>query len=160
MSDERDDWNEGKRCLQELRLAGLYDADSDYDGMVGKAVEELLDCFHKQGHSGHSAGLVASIFNRLVTGKTLTPLTGEDDEWFEPMDGVWQNKRCHAVFKDHRRAWYIRARVFVANDGISFTCSESSSDIQFPFMPTTVFINEDSIEGQKAYADVFRGHHE
>ena len=30
------------------------------------------------------------------------PLTGDDDEWFDHGDGVFQNLRCGSVFKDPR----------------------------------------------------------
>lgn len=52
-----------KKRLTEM---GLYDKDSDYDGMIGKAVEELSETFSKQGHSGCSAEIALSIFNGLM----------------------------------------------------------------------------------------------
>ena len=33
----------------ELKLAGLFDKDSDYDGMLGDSVMELVKVFSKQG---------------------------------------------------------------------------------------------------------------
>ena len=39
----------------ELKLAGLFNKDSDYGGEIGKAVLELVNVFEKQGHSGFSA---------------------------------------------------------------------------------------------------------
>ena len=46
--------NEGnlaKHAEYELRKAGLFDKDSDYGGMLGKAVMDIVKVFAKQGHS-------------------------------------------------------------------------------------------------------------
>ena len=58
-----------KRRLREL---GAYDKDSDYEGMIGEAVEQLSDTFSKQGHSGMSAAVTMGLFNQLM------------DEWGKP----------------------------------------------------------------------------
>ena len=55
----------------ELRRVGLFDEDSDYNGMLGEAVMELIRTFAKQGHSGCSAGITADLFNRVVRYKPL-----------------------------------------------------------------------------------------
>ena len=52
-----------KKRLAEL---GMYDDDSDYDGMIGEAVEELSAVFGEQGHSGASAGITIGLFNKLM----------------------------------------------------------------------------------------------
>ena len=52
-----------KRRLEEL---GLYDEDSDYNGMIGKCIEELSKTFANQGHSGQSAVIVVGVFNQLM----------------------------------------------------------------------------------------------
>jgi len=95
----------------ELRLAGLFDKDSDYSGMLGEAVIELIKVFAKQGHSGMSASMVSNLFNKLSRFKPITPLTFNDDEWGEVSNGVYQNKRNSAVFKDNKesRPYYIDA---------------------------------------------------
>lgn len=67
----------------ELQMAGLFDKDSDYEGMLGEAVMELMDRFSEQGHSGFSAGLVSSIFDRLSHHKPLSELTSDPLEWNE-----------------------------------------------------------------------------
>ncbi len=67
----------------ELQMAGLFDKDSDYEGMLGEAVMDLLDKFSEQGHSGFSAELTASIFDRLVRWKPLSELTNDPNEWME-----------------------------------------------------------------------------
>jgi hypothetical protein len=51
---------------EKLREMGMYDIDSDYDGMIGRAVEELSATFAGQGHSGMSAAITISLFNKLM----------------------------------------------------------------------------------------------
>ncbi len=52
-----------KKRLAEM---GLYDEGSDYDGLIGKWVEELSDLFAKQRHSGGSASSTLGVFNQLM----------------------------------------------------------------------------------------------
>ncbi len=149
--------SETDRMINELKLAGLYDADSDYDGMIGEAVEELLLVFQKQGHSGFSAPHVASIFQRLVSGETLTPLTGEDEEWGETFGGgILQNKRCSYIFKEiDGGAYNIDGRIFVDKDGCSFTNFRSRTEVVFPYSePKAEVIKEGTPEAEQ-YSDVF-----
>jgi len=102
----------------ELKMAGLFDEDSDYNGDIGKAALELIEVFAKQGHSGMSAPYVASIFNKLSKFEPLIPITGKDEEWSDVRDygkgePWYQNKRCSALFKDGKdgRPYYIDAIV-------------------------------------------------
>lgn len=95
----------------ELRRAGLFDKDSDYEGMMGKAVLELVEAFAKQGHSGFSAHQALDIFDKVARWKTLTPLTSDPDEWSDvsEMSGqpMWQSKRDPSYFsKDGGKSWY------------------------------------------------------
>jgi len=96
----------------ELGLAGLFDKDSDYDGMIGKAVMELVDTFASQGHSGFSAQWVLEVFNEVAQFKPLTPITSNSDEWEDVArygDGspLWQNKRAPMYFsEDGGKNWY------------------------------------------------------
>lgn len=49
-----------------LKELGVMDKDSDYNGLLGKWVEELSETFSKQGHSGYSAVLTIQLFNQLM----------------------------------------------------------------------------------------------
>ena len=100
-----------KHAKLELELAGLFDKDSDYEGMLADAVMGLIKVFAKQGHSGASASMVSDLFNKLSRYKTITPLTFKDDEWSQCSDGLYQNIRNSAVFKDSKegRPYYIDA---------------------------------------------------
>lgn len=66
---------------KELELAGYFDKDSLYGGMVGDAVMELFETFLNQEHSEYSASITIALFDRLVVHLPLTELTGEDWEW-------------------------------------------------------------------------------
>jgi hypothetical protein len=70
----------------ELRKAGLFDKDSDYDGMLGQAVLELMKVFAKQGHSGFSAQCTRELFNQLADYKPLSPITDDPNEWMDVSD--------------------------------------------------------------------------
>lgn len=50
---------------KELQKAGLFDKDSDYDGMLGEGVVELITTFANQGHSGYSAMITRELFHKL-----------------------------------------------------------------------------------------------
>ena len=58
---------------QEMRKAGLYDSDADYDGMIPSAVTRLLCCMAIEGHSGMSHQLTMDIFTKVANWKPLTP---------------------------------------------------------------------------------------
>jgi len=88
----------------ELDRVGLFDEDSDYNGMIGKAVLELLDTFAKQGHSGFSAALTTELFDKLVRFEPLSPITDDPEEWMDvteygsPDNPLWQSQRNPACF--------------------------------------------------------------
>ena len=86
----RDDSSEmTSHAMRELTAAGLIDADSDYDGMLGPAVLRLVQTHAKENHSGFSSSIALSLFERVVRGEPLSPLTGEEKEWSE-----WYRVRC------------------------------------------------------------------
>ena len=101
-----------KFAKAELRRAGLFDADADYDGAVGANVVALMETFCAYGHSGGSAAITLALFSKLADHKPITPLTGEDDEWeiveHQSKDDLpfrMQNIRCPTVFREGEIAW-------------------------------------------------------
>lgn len=96
----------------ELRRAGLFDDDSDYNGMIGKAVMALIKVFAEQGHSGFSAPMVVQLFTKVANYDTLTPITSDPEEWTDIADmcdgeKLWQNKRCSRMFSnDGGKTWW------------------------------------------------------
>jgi len=63
---------------------------------------ELLEKFLDTWDSGGAVAAVQPVFNRLLAGKPLSPLMGDDSEWVDHGNGVFQNKRASSVFKDPR----------------------------------------------------------
>lgn len=139
-----------KHAMNEFIQAGWADRegnwkpDSDGDHMQQLMCEnilEVLQCLSNQNHSGFSMGYLKRQLNRLIDYKPLTPLTGEEDEWSEPMDvegrNFQQNKRFPAVFRedgDNKKAYWQSGRVFVENTGSAYTNHESRVMIEkFPW---------------------------
>lgn len=100
-----------EHAKKELELAGLLDEDSDYNGMLGKSVLELMEVFTKQGHSGASASLTIEVFTKLAKYENLTPITSNPDEWMDISEmsesPMWQSKRNPYLFStDGGKTWY------------------------------------------------------
>ena len=152
-----------KHAKRELEFAGLFDKDSDYDGMAGRAVMELVKVFAKQGHSGMSASLVRNLFNKVADFKPLNPITCEEKEWGEAIseDNYYQNKRCSAVFKNGKdgKPYYLDAVAFRGQNGSCFTGNsvklkngdtiKSRQFIKLPFTPKTFYIDVIETEWHK-----------
>lgn len=114
----------------ELEAAGLLSKESDYDGMVGEAVLELVEKFAEQGHSGFSAAMTTNAFDKVARFLPLVPLTGADDEWTEYIDGHFQNKRYSHVFKDADGAAYdSQGRIFREPNGVTYTTDPSRAPL-------------------------------
>jgi mRNA degradation ribonuclease J1/J2 len=59
-------------AIRNLELAGWFKSDSDYGGMIGKAVKKLLLVHSQEGHSGASHYLTVGLFHAVAGGKALT----------------------------------------------------------------------------------------
>ena len=118
---------------EELKRAGLFRKESDYGGMLGAATMRLIKVFSKEGHSGYSAGMAISLFEKLARYLPITPLTGDDDEWNEVAQGVFQNRRCSRVFKEAGSAYDIEGIVFREANGDRYTSGESRVSVTFPY---------------------------
>lgn len=115
--------------IDELKRAGLFDKDSDYGGMLGDAVKELLLVIQNQGHSGASIQMTAAIFSRLIKGEPLTPLTDDPSEWCEVTPGTLQSTRishCFIEKAESPRPYTIDGKAFSDNGGKSFFTSRDS----------------------------------
>ena len=130
----------------ELDKLGLGKENStDIDGLwnteISKDVMELLEVFSRQGHSGISSSQVISLFSQLAGYSPLSPLTGEDSEWVQVAEDLYQNKRASHVFKDSKNvAWDIQGKVFKDKDGCCFTNQSSVTPVLFPYSPETKYI--------------------
>lgn len=127
---------------EELKRAGFFDDGSDYGGMLGPSVMLLVEEFAKEEHSGGSAMMAMSLFEKVARFEPLTPLTGNDDEWTEVAEGIWQNRRCPHVFKGaDQRAYDLDAVIFRQPNGVCFTSSNSRRFIEFPYTPKREYVD-------------------
>lgn len=134
-----------QHAKSELEIAGMFGPESAYGGMIGEAVMELVELFAKQGHSGMSASLTLALFKKVADYKTLTPITGQDDEWTEVSfdEGLYQNKRLSSVFKKGKdgKPYYLDAIIWTEGDssfsGTRQGISSHQSIKSFPFTPKT-----------------------
>lgn len=140
---------------QELDIIGMTgDSEDEINLAMRKHILHMVKEFSDEGHSGFSAPYAVSILQKLLMYEPLTPLTGEDSEWVDLMDdgSMLQNKRCSHVFKDSDgRAYDIQGIVFydinVDEDGKEFRTHFTSRDsrvyIEFPYTPSTIYIEAD-----------------
>ena len=119
---------------EEMNLA--WPESDEMQDMVKENVLELMSVFQKQGHSGFSAPYVLNIFNKLAMYKPITPLTGDDSEWNEVGNDMYQNNRCSAVFKDGKDgdAYWLDGNIFRDKDGCTFTNEHSRVKVVFPWV--------------------------
>lgn len=135
---------------RELQLVG-YDLDQkeeDPNKWLVENVLELIKTFSEQGHSGASAPYCINIFRKLALFQSLSPLTGQDDEWNlisenEDDGRLWQNRRCHHVFKSEKDGSYdIDGKVFVTPDGVQCTRgTDTRVPVTFPYVPKTEVVH-------------------
>jgi hypothetical protein len=158
----------------ELELAGFFDKDAMYGGMIGESIMRMIEVFSDEGHSGMSASIAISTFQRVANFEPLTPLTGDDDEWNDISDDsftafaitepdaegleiintineavtrkhvLFQNKRCSHVFKDENGAYDSQGRVFREPSGACFTSSDSRVPVTFPYVPKVEYVDRPS----------------
>jgi len=122
-----------EHAKREFELLG-WPGDREMQAVVCRNLVELLEVFAEQGHSGSSAPYVLNLFDKLARFEPISPLTGEDDEWCEVGDGLFQNRRCSAVFKSEVvGAYWIEGKVFRDPDGSMYTNSESRVPVTFPW---------------------------
>lgn len=106
-----------------IELKAINFGDEDSAVMI-----DILERFFQQWDSGGAVSVVAAMLQRLLAGRPLSPLTGDDDEWTEVGNGVFQNKRLSSVFRDPRFYDGKLAYDLDNPDG-------SRVAISFPYMP-------------------------
>lgn len=135
----------------ELDLIGMTEDNPDeMNRGMRKHILHMVEEFCNEGHSGFSANYALGILTKLLDHKTLSPLTGEDAEWIEHDNNLFQNIRYSAVFKQGKDGtpYDINGKVFYetyldeeGNPSKSyFTSKESCVDIEFPYTPTTEYV--------------------
>jgi hypothetical protein len=156
-------------ALMEFKAAKWLDDEGKYSDEMQEAickhVLKLLDVFADEGHSGSSAPYAVNVFKKLAMFEPLVPLTGEDWEWTETSEGVFQNKRCSRVFKQADRfdgqAYDIDGIVFYewherdldpdepgypgkTRFKSHYTSSESRVPVTFPYTPIKNYVERPS----------------
>lgn len=107
------DGNLYNHAVREMKLAGLDDKDSDYDGDLYNWVLQIVRVFVSQGHSGMSAARTIDLFYRLCKYETLTPndhslnrdvsdLAGE-----EPSTLLQDLRNSRFFSDDAGKTWYM-----------------------------------------------------
>lgn len=151
--------NTARHALREFEILRQITPDS----LILDFQDEILALCERFGNSGQSGGsapytasAIANAVKKLCLFQTLSQLTGEDDEWNEVSNGVYQNNRNSAVFKDKDgHAYYIDAIIWkgdtwnadhTSNDWDTFTGKiENISSRQyiksFPFTPKKFYID-------------------
>ena len=137
-----------RHAIREFKAAGylpINECEDDPNKWIQENVLELIRVFSKQGHSGFSAPYCIETFKKLALHEPLVPLSGNDDEWNEVGDGVFQNNRCSHVFKQADRfdgqAYDIEGRIFREPNGGCYTSSGSHVPIAFPYTPTKEYVD-------------------
>lgn len=130
-------------AIDELTRIGMYGSGDEMNDAMCEHILKMVNVFDEEGHSGFSANYAINILQKLLRLEPLSPLTGEDDEWCEVSDNLYQNKRLSRVFKEGKdgQAYDIRGKVFVEPNGASYTSRDSRVYIEFPHTPKTEYVN-------------------
>lgn len=143
-----------EHAFREFQAVGWTDEKGKFnDEMqedICKHVLKLLKIFSREGHSGTSAPYAVDLFKTLALFKPIGPITGEDWEWVEVGEGVFQNKRCSHVFKDSSGAYDINGKIFCETHineetGKEFkscyTNKDSRVSVTFPYTPKREYVD-------------------
>lgn len=142
---------------RELDLLGMTEDSDEMNKMMRGNILQVVEMFAEQGHSGSSASYAIGILEKVLRYEPVTPLTGEDSEWMEISEGLYQNNRCPRVFKENGEAYDIDGKVFwewytydleEGEEGYPgtrtfkshFTNKDSRVPVTFPYTPTTEYV--------------------
>jgi len=138
-----------KHARSEFKALGWKDEEEEV--WLCEGLLDLLALFGAQGHSGATAPYTVELFNKLARYKIISPITGEDSEWVEVAEGVFQNRRCSHVFKEaDGKAYDIEGKMFVEPDGCVYQSGDSRVYIDFPYTPKREYIHIDINNEQMA----------
>lgn len=137
--------NYESHAKREFRAAGWTDENGEFSDemqeLICKHVLKLLEVFADEGHSGSSAPYAVRLFEKLAMFEPIVPLSGDDAEWNDVGDGLYQNNRCSHVFKENGVAYDSTGRVFRDPDGGSYTSKDSRVNVTFPYVPKTEYVD-------------------
>jgi hypothetical protein len=134
-----------KHAEVEFRASGWTDSKGKFNDetqeLMCKQILQLLKIFSKHDHSGTSAPYAVNLFKKLALFEPIVPLTGEDWEWVEVGDGMFQNKRCSHVFKENGNAYDSNGKIFREKNGCCYTNKDSLVNITFPYTPKREYVD-------------------
>lgn len=117
---------------------------SDHDAESQEALLAILDIFFETFDSGGAVHAMIPVLQRLLCGQPLSPLTGKESEWFDPLGtpeepgDFLQNRRCSSVFKTRID---IPHRGLAAGDAYDIAVPMIDGKFQkivFPYSPETL----------------------
>lgn len=154
-----------EHALQEFKALGYKPIEECEDGpnkWIQENVLELLEVFSKQGHSGSSASYCLAMFEKLAKFECLGPLTGEEFEWNQVSDDLYQNSRCFHVFRDKDITYDSEAIIFRETDDEScFLNVNSRVPVTFPYTPKRVYVetnkHHDRVKIDDMWVDIDEG---
>ena len=136
-----------KHAKREFELLKWTRGKDEMQDMIMDNILDLLNTFSKQNHSGTTALYVLGCFEKLSRFQPLAPLTGEDNEWMEVIEGVYQNIRQSTVFKDSEWSYDIEGYIFIEKNNDTFTNGNSQRGVKFPvnepLTPIYVYLGKD-----------------
>lgn len=105
--------------------------------LINTKITELITLLVEQAKDGFNVSPSVKTLTNMLNRSYINPLTGEDDEWMEIANGVYQNMKCSRIFKDKNRfdgkPYYTEGKVFSNNGGKSFYNSDDSYvPVEFP----------------------------
>ncbi len=123
----------------ELELARIPQDEDGLQSLINKYILKIVNEFEDFDLSGSAAGYVLSALERLLRFKPISPLTGEDDEWYDEEFGSVQNKRCPSVFKRPDGTCYDVDAIIVSDDGgiTWFISNRFRKEVTFPYIVPT-----------------------
>ena len=135
-----------------------------------KDIKNLIKTFNNQGHSGCSAGMsapyLADVIKKILLFETISPLTGEDDEFRdisrESGECLLQNKRDSSVFKEKDGCTYNDMIIWQGEEEYdTFTGTVQGINgarilfNKFPIYPKRFYINVHKVPGRCGVDDSY-----
>ena len=100
--------NKIKTNNRELQLA-VSKTNDEYLLYIYKDLANILNLISTQGDSGLSYSIKTQLLNKLMTGKNLTPLSLNEEEWITVSDNNKQSARVSSLFIIDNKIHYLEA---------------------------------------------------
>ena len=106
--------------------------------LLEKCIIEIIEILEKPEYKEIPENFILEFLKRLMLYMPLTELTGEDDEWVEIGDNLFQNKRCRTVFKENEECYDSEGIYFYDEKNDTYYTSKNSRiKIDFPYIVPT-----------------------